>query len=112
MLKFQETMNRIIEEIARDAAAIRARGGEVVFAQMPYDGMYAELEDVVFPKARAFDRLAGSAGAIGVSFQDYPSLQGYYLPEWSHLAPQDAEKFTANFVPILYGRLNEIKAEE
>jgi len=35
----------------------------------------------------------------GIHFADYPQLQGYYLPEWSHMPLADGERFTA----ALYG---------
>lgn len=110
MAKLQENMDRIIADFSEKAAKIRARGGEVVFAQMPYNGMYAELEDAAFPRERAFDRLVAETGSVSVTFHDYPELQGLHLPEWSHLAPRDAEVFTARFAPILDARLEESKA--
>ena len=39
--------------------------------------------------------------APGIHFEDYPELQGYDLPEWSHLSPSEAERYTANYVPIV-----------
>ena len=39
--------------------------------------------------------LLAKSGAPGIHFEDYPQLQGYNLPEWSHLAYADAKRFTA-----------------
>jgi len=40
-------------------------------------------------------------GAPGIHFQDYPQLQGYEQPEWSHLSAAEATRFTAALVPII-----------
>ena len=39
--------------------------------------------------------LLAKSGAPGRHFEDYPQLQGFDLPEWSHLAYADANRFTA-----------------
>ncbi len=49
--------------------------------------------------ARPGTRCLRRPDAPGIHFQDYPQLQGYYLPEWSHMTRADAERFTA----ALYG---------
>jgi hypothetical protein len=36
-----------------------------------------------------------------VHFQDYPELQGLWLPEWSHLAARDAARFTEALYAIV-----------
>jgi hypothetical protein len=45
-----------------------------------------------------------------VTFHDYPELQGYYVPEWSHLEAREAERYTRTLAPIFYARLEEKKA--
>ena len=32
---------------------------------------------------------------------DYAQLQGYDLPEWSHLSGSDAERYTAMLAPLV-----------
>jgi D-alanyl-lipoteichoic acid acyltransferase DltB (MBOAT superfamily) len=43
--------------------------------------------------------LLAASGAPGIHFEDYPELQGYQLPDWSHMTHSEAERFTA----ALYG---------
>ena len=69
---------------------------------MPSDGEYLAYENRLFPRAKTWDALLAATGAPGIHFQDYPQLQGYYLPEWSHMTQADAERFTA----ALYGIVN------
>lgn len=85
------------EQFRRAAAAVtklRARGVPVLFVRYPSDGEYLAFEDRVFPRAATWDVLIKRTGAPGIHFQDYPELQGYYLPEWSHISRADAQRFT------------------
>ena len=40
-------------------------------------------------------------GAPGIHFEDHPQLQGYELPEWSHLSAPEADRLTAALVPLV-----------
>jgi hypothetical protein len=94
----------IDKQIARAVAAVaklRARGVTVVFVRPPSGGEYYAFEQRYFPRAETWDQLLRRAGVRGVHFDDYPQLQGYYLPEWSHIAAPDAARFTAALVPIV-----------
>jgi hypothetical protein len=92
------------EQIRRSVAAVgklRARGVPVVFVRPPSDGEYLAFEDRVFPRATTWDVLLGRTGAPGIHFADFPQLVGMELPEWSHLAQPDAERFTAELHALL-----------
>lgn len=95
----------IADEIARaakDVAALRARGVQVLFVRPPSDGEYLEFENKLFPRAQTWDALLAATGAPGIHFQDYPELnQNWNLPEWSHLAQADAECYTAALYTII-----------
>jgi hypothetical protein len=72
---------------------------------MPSAGEYLAFENRMFPRARSWDALLASTGAPGIHFEDYPQLrpdlQGYYLPEWSHMTRADGERFTAALYRII-----------
>jgi hypothetical protein len=91
-------------QIARAVAAtakLRARGVPVVFLRAPsLDPIYAG-EERDFPRAVTWNLLLRRTGAPGIHFMDHPELQGYVLPEWSHLAAEDADRFTAALVPLV-----------
>jgi hypothetical protein len=99
---------RTLEEQLRRAAAavarLRARGVTVIFVRPPSDGAYLAFEDRVFPRASTWDALLARTGAPGIHFQDYPGLQGFYLPEWSHLSHADAERFTRALYRVIAGK--------
>jgi hypothetical protein len=90
------------EQIARAARAVaklRARGVQVLFVRPPSDGPFLQAENRNFPRAQTWDPLLAATGVPGIHFEDYPELQGYTLPEWSHVAYSQADRFTA----ALYG---------
>lgn len=90
-------------QIARAVAAVaklRARGVEVLFVRAPSDADYLAYEDRHWPRAQSWDRLLQQAGVPGIHFQDHASLQGYTLPEWSHLSASEARRFTAQLAPL------------
>jgi hypothetical protein len=94
----------IEEQITKAAAAVaklRARGVRVVFVRLPSTGEFYAYEQKYLPRAETWDLLLARTGAPGIHFEDYPELQGYELPEWSHLSAPEATRFTAAFVPIV-----------
>jgi hypothetical protein len=84
---------------------LRARGVRVLFVRMPSTGEYLAYENKMFPRARTWDVLLARTGAPGIYFEDYaelrPDVQGYYLPEWSHMTRADGERFTAALWTII-----------
>ena len=94
-----------IELAAKAVAKLRARGVRVLFVRMPSVGEYLAFEDQQFPRERTWEVLLARTGAPGIHFEDYPELrpdvQGYYLPEWSHMTRADGERFTAALWKII-----------
>jgi len=91
--------NEQIERMAKAVAKLRARAVKVLFVRMPSSGEFLAYEDHEYPRARSWTALLAASGAPGIYFEDYPQLQGYYLPEWSHMTRAEGERFTA----ALYG---------
>lgn len=92
------------EQIARAAKAVatlRQRGVPVVFVRPPSTSAYYAFEQKKLPRPNTWNPLLQRTGAPGIHFEDYPQLQGYELPEWSHLATDDAERFTEVLVPLV-----------
>jgi hypothetical protein len=94
-----------IERAAKAVASLRARGVKVLFVRMPSTGEYLAYENKMFPRARTWDVLLARSGAPGIYFEDYPELrpdvEGYDLPEWSHMTRADGERFTAALCRII-----------
>jgi len=91
--------------VVADVNAIRSRGGEVVFIRTPSSGDYRPREHKNQPREKFWDRLLTQTNSVGVHFEDHSELQGFRIPEWSHLHSEDAPKFTKALVPILDAKL-------
>lgn len=103
----ERTLETQIARAAAVVAKLRARGIPVLFLREPSDGEYLAYESRDFPRATTWDVLLAKTGAPGIHFADYPELQGFNLPEWSHMAAADADRFTARLYGIIdreYGR--------
>jgi hypothetical protein len=98
-------INAVIAEVKANIDKIRARGGDVHFLRFPFEGAYTGAENGGFPRERFWDRLVKETDSIGVSWHDYPALQGYELPEWSHLSASERTRYTRALVPIVYGEI-------
>ena len=90
------------QDATREAVkAIRARGGDVVFVRPPSSPQLRVLEDARIPRPAGWDALIAVADVRGVHFDDYPSMQGLDIPEWSHLSRACASVFTDAYVRAL-----------
>ncbi|MCG8435762.1 MAG: hypothetical protein MJA83_17200, partial [Gammaproteobacteria bacterium] len=97
-------------QIDRAVAAVEklhARGVEVIFIRMPSQGYYAELSEPQYnPRAETWDVLIERSGALGIHWKDHEEMQGYTLPEWSHMRGADARELT----PKLYRLIERERA--
>lgn len=99
--KARQTVQAQIERAARAVATLRARGVRVVFVRPPSNGPYHAFEQKVLPRAATWDVLLQRTGVPGIHFEDYPEMQEYDLPEWSHLSASDARRFTRTLTPLV-----------
>jgi hypothetical protein len=99
--KAQQLVATQIERAAKAVATLRARGVRVVFVRPPSVGDYYAFEQKAMPRAQTWDVLLQRTGVPGIHFEDYRQLQGYELPEWSHLMAADARRFTAQLQPLV-----------
>ncbi|MVM28462.1 hypothetical protein GO755_00355 [Spirosoma sp. HMF4905] len=91
----------ILAQTKRSVEQIRARGGQVLFIRTPSDGPIYAGEKQTYPRAQYWDRLLAYTQTPGIYFSDYPALTRFTCPEWSHLAPKDAARFTQDLIPII-----------
>jgi hypothetical protein len=97
--ELKKKIDEQIDGAAKAVAKLRARGVSVLFLRSPSTGEYLTYEKRLFPREKTWDVLLAASGAPGIHFEDYPELQGYDLPEWSHMTLTEAERYTA----ALYG---------
>jgi len=92
-------------------ASIEARGGKVIFIEMPTSGMVREIEGRTFPREiflKAFER---EIGTTAISAIDDPDLQKFNCPDGSHLDFRDRAKFTEKLVHALETRGLSMRAD-
>ena len=99
--KVAKVIDTQIQRAVDALAKLRARGVKVLFVRPPSGGHYLEFENKVLPREKTWDVLLARTAAPGIHFEDYPELQGLELPEWSHLKPTDAERYTAALCAII-----------
>ena len=99
--KLDKGIQREIDRTAAVLRKLRAHGIEVLFVRMPSAGEYLKYENRDFPRSGTWDVLLARTGAPGIHFEDYPELQGYILPEWSHLAAGERPRFTEALYRII-----------
>jgi hypothetical protein len=87
--------------IKKSCDRIKSRGGQVLFVRTPSSGPYLMAEEKNFPREKYWDKLLSITGCPGIHFKDYPAINHFVCPEWSHLRPTDAVIFTENFINIL-----------
>jgi hypothetical protein len=90
-----------IDRAAKATARLRARGVKMVFVRAPTEAGYLAYENRWFPRATTWNVLLEKTGVPGIHFEDHPEMQGLRIPEWSHLAFADAEKYTAVLQPLV-----------
>src|SRR5262249_466355 len=90
--------------VQREVQQIRARGGDVVFVRFPCSGPVYAGENRGFPRSLAWEPFLAQTHTIGVHFEDHRQLQGYSLPEWSHMAAGDRGRFTRALARIVVTR--------
>ncbi len=91
------TMKYFIE----DAKQFMARGGNLILLLCPSDGEVKQKELENYPRKEYWDELVNQSGARAYHYEDYVELQGLNVPEWSHLAAEDADYFTKELLNIL-----------
>ena len=99
-----EHIDAAIADVVESVKKIRARGGEVVFIRPPSDGPFLEREMRDAPRVKTWDRLLRETGAFGIHYEDYATMRGLEIPEWSHLSRRDAARFTRAYVEVLSER--------
>ncbi|HEX5131501.1 MAG TPA: hypothetical protein VFX92_03325, partial [Candidatus Krumholzibacteria bacterium] len=85
----------IIADMRRSADTIRARGGRVVFVSFPACGERRAIEERRYPREDYWDPfVAGVAPALAIRCDDVPELTEFQCGDGSHLAEDDARRFT------------------
>ena len=94
-------LDSLFATVKDDVDKIKARGGEVLFVRSPSSGPFLQGEIMGYPREKYWDRLLTITGCPGIHFADYPAIDHFVCPEFSHLKVSDAVIYTTNIVQIL-----------
>ena len=95
-------LDSIMASVKVSVDKIKARGGQVIFVRTPSSGGFLMGEKMGYPREKYWDRLLAETKCAGIYFLDYPAIDHFQCPEWSHLKQSDATIFTENFIKILH----------
>jgi hypothetical protein len=96
-----QRLDSFMHTVKVDVDKIKARGGQVIFVRTPSSGPYWAAEQKGFPRNAYWDKLLAVTQCPGIHFKDYPAIDHFACPEFSHLKPKDAIVFTENLVQLL-----------
>jgi hypothetical protein len=94
-------LDSIIGAVKKSVDKIKARGGDVLFVRTPSSGPFLMGENMGYPREKYWDKLIAAVGCPGIHFMDHPETSHFQCPEFSHLSPADAVKFTRLLVPLM-----------
>jgi hypothetical protein len=97
----ESIVEHVAAQVAADVAMIRARGGDVAFIRFPAIGPVYRSEARGFPRSMSWEPFLAKTHTAGVNFEDHRELQGFSLPEWSHMSAHDAPRFTRALAPLV-----------
>ncbi len=95
-------LDSIIASVKTSVDKIKARGGQVIFVRTPSSGGFLMGEKMGYPREKYWDKLLAETQCPGIHFADYPAIDHFECPEFSHLKQSDALLFTENFIKILH----------
>jgi hypothetical protein len=93
-----------VAPIERAVAALRARGGDVVFVNLPVQGRLVEMETRYMPRAQYWDAFAALPGIRAIHYEDVPVWNALVLPDRSHVKREDRAALTTGLVTALQQR--------
>lgn len=93
-----DVIKMTLDATRSSVAAIRARGGDVVFVRPPSAPELRVREERRLPRALGWNALLEAADVRGIHFDDEPLMQGLVIPEYSHLSHACAAVFTDTYV--------------
>jgi len=87
--------------------AFKDRGGRLIFIRPPSAGELRISENHYLPREKYWGRLLKETRCPGVHFEDYESLLGFELPEWSHMRADQTPAFTEALAGLVFEKLKQ-----
>jgi hypothetical protein len=87
-----------LQPVETAVAAIRARGGDVVFVNLPVRGRLVEMETRYMPRADYWDAFAARPGIKAIHFDDVPEWASLEFPDRSHVRADQRGELTRGLI--------------
>lgn len=97
---------RRVDGINRSIHKLQQRGAKVILVRYPSDPRMWHYEEIAHPRDLYWNYLEMTTSAQTIHYQDYPSLQKFWLPDGIHMDFKDSPKFTQELLRIIQGKLN------
>ena len=94
-------LDSLIQVVKTAVDKIKSRGGQVIFVRSPSSGPFRDGEAMAFPREKYWDKLLQETNTPGIHFADYPLIDHFQCPEFSHLTQSDAKIYTRELIRIL-----------
>ena len=94
--KWLKTEQEQIERMAKAVAKLRAHGVQVLFVRLPSSGDLSRIREAAISAGQAPGTCCSARpGRPESTSRTTRSCRAITLPEWSHIAAPEAERFTA-----------------
>lgn len=108
-----EIAERIAEQIEYYQTLIekfKNRGGQIIFVVHKSEKPWKDPFDDLLPRELVYDKLIEAVDCPSYHSDDHDFMNKYTLPDWSHMASDDAESYTRDLVKRLIedGHLTKI----
>lgn len=96
-----EGMPPIMDYFAELITTFKARGGQIIFVRHKSAPQWKQYAEGMMPREKVWDVFIKQVDCPAYHYMDYEFMQPYTLPDWSHMAPEDAKSYTRAFVKQL-----------
>ena len=94
----EKNVSEQIDSFQRLIQKFKNRGGRIIFVRHKAEKQWFEPLNDFMPREKVYDRFIRTVDCPSYHFQDHAFMQKYTLPDWSHMASNDAVSYTRDLV--------------
>ncbi len=93
-----EIIPGVIDYYSELIERFQERGGRIIIIRHKAEPEWNEPSQRLLPREKVWDLFVAAFDAPTYHFEDYPFMQRHQLPDWSHMAADDAIEYTTDMV--------------
>lgn len=74
------------------------RGGQIIFVLHKAEKQWSDPFNDLLPREQVYDKFIQTVDCPSYHYEDHPFMNKYTLPDWSHMASDDAVNYTRDLV--------------